>query len=48
MTLISSRNGDAGFEDGFHGAGGGGVVVAEDGIGTGLEREQGGGWLGSR
>src|ERR1019366_2114986 len=34
------RNGDAGFKDGFHGAGGGGVIVAEDGIGTGLYREQ--------
>src|ERR1035438_4825306 len=34
------RDGDAGFEDGFHGAGGGGVVVTEDGVGTGLERQQ--------
>src|ERR1035441_1436766 len=28
-------DGDAGFENRFHGAGGGGVVVAEDSVGTG-------------
>src|ERR1035438_2671010 len=33
-------DGDAGLKDSFHGAGGGGVVVAEDGVGTGLERQQ--------
>src|ERR1019366_53344 len=34
------RDGDAGFKDSFHGAGGGGVVVTEDGVGTGMERQQ--------
>ena len=40
MTLISCGNRDAGFENGFHGAGSGRVVVAEDCVGAGLERKQ--------
>src|SRR5437764_14124166 len=34
------RDGDAGFKDGFDGAGSGGIVVTEDGVRTGIQREQ--------
>ena len=37
---MSSRDAQAGFEDGLHGSRGGRVVVAEDGVRPRVEREQ--------